>query len=222
MGKRLCLDKKEGAALVTVLIILLLGSFLVMTSLHMVENLFSTTQATQKHVDLYSAAQHGQELGKTWIAENVANEAIPTGSEPVDSEADDIWEESVLHDVDNDNVDVFFPDLVVSADSEYGLFERTLPGSIDLYVVIYDAVKMPAGVAFDVSHEAPPRIVDREASIGQGSAKQGQSYAGSNRGGTGGITETSSFVELPAYVIRSLATHEDKSFGIEGGYRLEP
>lgn len=215
-------NRKEGAALILVLIVLLLGSLLLLTSMEMTENLFSTSQATKKHVDLYSAAQHGQELGKSWIAENVANERIPSGSEPSDTDADDIMEAGTLEDVDNHNVDVFFPDLVVSADSEYALFSRSLSDNIDLYVVVYDAVKMPSGVDFGPSHEAPPRMNDREASIGQGSAKQGQTYSGSNRGGTGGITEDSAFVELPAYVIRSLATYEDRNFGIEGGYRLEP
>lgn len=198
--------KNRGMALPLVLIVLLLGGFLVVATLDVVGNLFSTSRRVVGEVELYNAASDGVEKGKLWIARTADNDnRLPRWT------ASNAYGELKEENLSSGDYDVLlvrdlsgnFPDIHYSI------------GKVQVVVEIYDMdYQVGAGIdEADYIPGMPPRM-HFEADGAEMSQSKTSSYVVSNKGlGETGASEGGT--ALGHYLIRSIAVFEEQEKTIE-------
>jgi hypothetical protein len=192
------MHKRSGVALIMVLVVTLVGSMLALTALYLVENLFSTSQATITDTELYNASVSGIEWGKGWIDYWFEEGYFPRWTDP---DGDGIL--ASISSASTPPFDNLVATLPVSAD---GGFQQGLEsfgtGKVNVTVVVYDLL-YDSTVSFDVG--IPPEMRNYEEGS---SLRREQSYAKSNQA-EGSVGEGAVEHGVGLYLVRSTAKFDD-------------
>ena len=197
---RKILGREKGFGLPLVLVVLVFGAFMVYVTFGIVENLFSTSTIVVDKVELYNAALDGVERAKAWIVEVRRTQ----GSLPR-------WEANNPYGELRSGEP--YSNLLVR-DPTGTLPDLNENGDIQVTVEIYD-MDYQIGIDLDSDdYEAgfPPRMRYDYDELSS-SLHQASTYAGTNRGE--GSTGAGGGIQLGFYLIRSIATFEERQEIIE-------